>query len=63
MKKEKIGTALYLIASACFYMVATLNYVGQKEVINGIFWMCIGTVWLCLGSVIARKVKDREENA
>lgn len=62
MQKDKINAILRFIATTLFYAVAALNFVRQKDVSNGIFWLCIGTVWLCLALIASQQMKNSKKD-
>ena len=62
MKKEKISTTLFFAASVCFFLVAAINFLFQKDFIGGFFWMGIGTVWMLLGITETKRYKKEDEN-
>lgn len=62
MKKDKIVAMFFFAASICFYLVAALNFVFQKDVIGGLFWLSIGTVWMFLGITETKRYKKEDEN-
>ena len=59
MKLEKIHIILNYVAAMIYYIMAIMNFASNKEVAQGIFWLCLGTTWLCLGSVDVHNNKKK----
>ena len=60
--KKNLSALLYFIAAVCLYGVAFISFARQKDVFNGVFWLCIGTVWLCLSLIDRHRRKDDKKD-
>lgn len=63
MKKEKIISMLYCIASVLYFLAAIFSFAGGNHNSMAFVWICFGFTFLCLGSGYKKKAKESEDDS
>lgn len=58
MKKKKLTSTLYFVASVCFFIAAGIGYSNDNSMAT--VWICLGATMFCLGSAALKKTKDKQ---
>ncbi len=61
MKKMKLTSTLYFVASVLAYIVAIIKFTGEDQTTTAITWLCIGSAMLCLGFAVLNKKEDNQD--
>ncbi len=61
MKKEKLTTVLYFVASLLFYIAAAISHFTSSDTSATVVWICLGSSFLCLGAVYMNKQNKNDK--
>lgn len=62
MKKIIMNSKFCAIMALVFYIVATVDYVMEKDSGMPIVWLCIGTTWLCIYEEYKNKHRNSDKD-
>ena len=60
MKKHRISSTLYYLASILFYVSAMITFSKGNTDSMGTVWLCLGSTFLCFAIMYSRKERHRE---
>lgn len=63
MKKDKMGSTIFCVASLLFYLAAFISFFSENGRGSVAVWLSLGTVFLCLGAEYKKKrTKDKDDS-
>lgn len=61
MKKMKIASTCFSVASIAFYIATILGFAGEGNHSMATVWLCLGSVCMCLSVFLQRKTREGED--
>ena len=61
MKKLRIASTCFSLASVAFYIAAIIGFAGQGDNGMATVWLCLGSSCMCLGVFLQRKTRESED--
>lgn len=63
MKKEKISSVFYYVASVLYFLTAIICFVGDNHNSMAYVWISLGFTFLCLGFSNKKKEKEHKDDS
>ena len=62
MKRDRVISTLYYIASALFYISAMINFINEDTSLC-VVWIALGSAFLGFGSVYGKKANKSDDDS